>query len=64
LALCGKKRRADNVMVQGAVDAVLTYQELDQMFHHKNIDPENFPWENGTVPKEIWAGSILYPAVF
>ncbi len=51
-------------MVQGAVDAVLTYQELDQMFHHKNIDPENFPWENGTVPKEIWAGSILYPAVF
>ncbi|MEL7566377.1 MAG: sigma 54-interacting transcriptional regulator [Dehalobacterium sp.] len=38
-----KKEEADNVMVQGAVDAVLTYQELDQMFHNKNIDPEKFP---------------------
>jgi len=38
-----KKEEAEDAMVHGAVDAVLTFQELDQMFRDAGIDPEKLP---------------------
>jgi DNA-binding NtrC family response regulator/iron only hydrogenase large subunit-like protein len=38
-----KKDEAEDAMVMGAIDAVLTYQELDQLFQKAKIDVEMLP---------------------
>lgn len=45
-----KKEEAEDIMVQEAVDAVLIYQELDQMLHHKDIDLEKLALEKWDSP--------------
>lgn len=44
-----KKDEAEDAMVIGAIDAVLTYQELDYLFQYSKIDVEKLPpsdWDN------------------